>query len=480
MGRVLIRVLKVAAIGVVILLVVGAVLHYAFGLQIVLDGGGGLHVGFPPTAEAQRRAVEAHRVLQRAQPAPDAVAPPATDAAPTAAAASPAAETSSDLGDWSGFRGPLRDGAYRERPIRTDWPVEGLKPLWKQPIGGGYASFAVSRGRAFTIEQRGAEEVAAAYDVLTGREIWTNSWSAFFQEFMGGDGPRATPAAADGIVYVLGATGELRAVDESSGKTIWRKDILEDSGASNVQWGMAGSPLIVDDMVVVHPGGPGQSVVAYNRRTGARVWATQSDRAGYAAPMLATLAGVRQIVVFSASRVMGLSTDAGTLLWAHPWQTQYDINAAQPLVVGENRLFVSSGYGTGAAVIEIARSGSGLSAREVWRNIRMKNRFNSAVLHDGFVYGFDEGIFACVDAATGDLKWKAGRYGYGQVLLASGHLIVLTEEGDLVLVRATPERHDERARFSAIQGKTWNVPAITGGILLVRNLAEMAAFDLRK
>jgi outer membrane protein assembly factor BamB len=133
----------------------------------------------------------------------------------------------------------------------------------------------------------------------------------------------------------------------------------------------------------------------------------------------------------------------------------------------------------GAAVVEIAKGESGLSVREVWRNTRMKNRFASSVLHRGFIYGFDEAILACLDAATGELKWKGGRYGYGQLLLAGGHLIVLTEEGELALVTATPDRHEELARFPVLSGKTWNVPAIGGGFLLVRNLAEMAAFDLR-
>ena len=168
-----------------------------------------------------------------------------------------------------------------------------------------------------------------------------------------------------------------------------------------------------------------------------------------------------------------------------PLDDSYDVNAAQPVVVSDNRVFLSSGYGTGAAVIEIERrtgaaDGSTFSVREIWRNVRMKNRFASSVLHEGFIYGFDESILACMDASTGELKWKGGRYGYGQLVLASGHLIVLSEEGDLALVRAVPTSHEELARFPAISGKTWNVPTIADGVLLVRNLQEMAAFDLRR
>jgi outer membrane protein assembly factor BamB len=176
---------------------------------------------------------------------------------------------------------------------------------------------------------------------------------------------------------------------------------------------------------------------------------------------------------------MGITPNNGEVLWEYPWTTQYGVNAGQPLVIGDSRVFISTGYGAGAAVVEVFAADGRLSARQIWRNIRMKNQFTSSVLQDGFIYGLDESILACVDAATGELKWKGGRYGYGQVLLASGYLIVLTEDGDLALVRATPERHQEVVRFPVLEGKTWNHPAMADGYLLVRNINEMAAFDLR-
>jgi outer membrane protein assembly factor BamB len=496
MLRVLLKILKYTGLTLGMVIVVGAVL-YMFGLRIVLDGGGSPHLRFVTSAEAQARAIARHRESQRAQPAPStpvaaapATQPPAAGSAPVsvdnavqpAVATPPAAGAVRDPAGsyWTDFRGPNRDGHYRERPILTEWPAAGLKPIWKQPIGGGYASFVVARGRAFTIEQRGPQEVVAAYDVPTGRELWTNAWTAAFREMMGGDGPRATPTWADGRVYALGAQGELRSIDESTGRTVWRTNILDDSGAKNLQWGMAASPLIVDNTVVVLPGGPNdQSIVAYDRDRGTRAWSAEGDQQAYSSPMLVTLAGVRQILVFSASRLMGLSPDGGKVLWSYPWKTQFDINASQPLVVSDNRVFVSTGYGTGAAVIELTATGESISTREIWRNIRMKNQFTSSIFSDGYIYGLDEAILACLDASTGDLKWKGGRYGYGQVMLASGHLIVVTDDGDLVLVRATPDRHEERVRFPALEGKTWNHPAMADGYLLVRNLAEMAAFDLR-
>jgi outer membrane protein assembly factor BamB len=473
------------------------VLYQFFGFRIRLDGGGTPRPTFVVDPETQAAEVARHREEQRQQfssvdvssvPVPAAPTRDANTAAAGSTVAPSAADQVTPASYWTDFRGPFRDGHYRQRRIRTNWPRSGLKPIWKQPIGGGYASFVIARGRAFTIEQRGEQEVVAAYEVTTGRELWTNAWNALFRESLGGDGPRATPTWAGGVVYALGATGELRALDESSGRMFWRKNILEDNRAANLDWGMAASPLVVDDMVIVLPGGPdSRSVVAYNRKTGTRVWSALSDKQAYASPMQVTLAGVRQLIVFAAKRLIGLTPDRGELLWEYPWRTAFDINAGQPLVVSDNRLFLSSGYGTGAAVIELVLSApqepapyvAEFAVREVWRNNRMKNQFTSSVLHEGFIYGLDESILACLDAGTGELRWKGGRYGYGQLLLASGHLIVLTEDGDLALVRATPDRHEELVRFPAIEGKTWNHPAMADGFLLIRNLAEMAAYDLR-
>jgi outer membrane protein assembly factor BamB len=236
---------------------------------------------------------------------------------------------------------------------------------------------------------------------------------------MGGDGPRATPAWADGRVFALGGTGELRSLDEATGRVFWRTNILEDAGAPNLQWGMAASPLIVDDTVVVLPGGSGgRSVVAYSRVDGKRVWSALDDQQSYSSPMLAEINGVRQILVFSAARVVGLTPVTGEVLWEYPWKTDYDVNASQPVIVSGTHVFLSSGYGHGAVMLEVTRADPKWSVREVWRNIRMKNQFSTSLLHDGYLYGLDESILACLDAATGDVKWKGGRYGYGQVVLA--------------------------------------------------------------
>ncbi len=379
---------------------------------------------------------------------------------------------------WTDFRGPARDGSYRQGRLNMDWPEEGLTPIWKQPIGEGYASFVVAHNRAFTIEQRRDQEVVAAYDAATGRELWTHAWDGRFDEMMGGPGPRATPTWYDGRVYALGASGRLWCLEADDGEVVWDRDILRDSQATNLAWAMSGAPLIVDDLVVVQPGGSdGWSIVAYDRETGDVVWHVLDDVQSYTSPMLMTLAGQRQIVTVTATRVVGLTLD-GKPLWEYPWKVSVVPNVAQPLLVGPDRLFLSASYGQGAAVIELTGAEPPFGVKTVWSNNRMKNKFSSSVLHDGYIYGLDESILACMDAATGELKWKGGRYGYGQLLLASGHLIVLTERGELALVRATPDGHEEVARSSAIEGKTWNVPALADGRLLVRNAREMAGFDL--
>jgi outer membrane protein assembly factor BamB len=391
----------------------------------------------------------------------------------------PAAPSSSSRNYWTNFRGPNRDGRYEERAVRVNWPAGGLKPMWKQPVGGGFSSFVVADGAAYTIEQRRAQEMVVAYNVETGRELWTHGWNAEFSPDNTGDGPRSTPTWDAGRLYALGAEGELRALDAKTGKLHWQKNILSDNGASNISWGMAASPLVVDDKVVVLAGGTsGKGVVAYNKMTGARVWASLNDRASYTSPMLVTLAGKRQVLVVTASRLAGLDPADGAVLWSHPWDTSMGINVSQPLVVGANRFFISAGYGKGAALVELAGSGRSFTTRAVWENINLKTKFNSPVVHNGHAYGLDEGILTCIDLATGERKWKGGRYGYGQVLLASNHLIVTTDEGDLALVKADPAGYAEVLKFAALTGKIWNVPALANGRLLVRNGSEMAAYNL--
>ncbi len=445
-----VTILAAFAAGVVTMLVV------VFDLQVELAGSGLRPIFSFGDPEAHYDALDAHRA---ALPAPARPAPTATR--------------------WTDFRGPRRDGRYTETAIRTDWPGSGLERLWHHPIGGGYASFVVADGLAFTIEQRREEEVVSAYDLETGAEHWTHAWAARFADARGGPGPRATPTWHDGRLYALGATGRLVCLEAGTGELVWERNILGDGRAANLPWAMSGAPLVVDDLVVVLPGGrDGWSVAAYHRETGDVVWHVLDDVQAYASPMLVKLGGLPQVVVVTAERAVGLRPADGMLLWEYPWEVATVPNVAQPVPVGDDRLFLSASYGKGAALIELTPDGERFTASTVWETNRMRNRISSSVLVGGYIYGLDHAILACLDAATGELLWKGGRYGDGQLLAAGDHLVVLTEEGDVVLVRATPEGHQELAGFRAIDGKTWNVPSIAGGRLLVRNAREMAAFDL--
>lgn len=488
-------VMLAAPVLVVVLIGVGVYLLFGTGRGATDPGTEAHYAELERQRAAQRASAPAvdapsAAVDPQASPTADAAAQPAAegaqqpaDAAAQGTATAPAAgqpasaPASSRRNYWTNFRGPARDGRYDEQPIRTNWQG-GLQQLWKQPSGGGYSSFSVADGVAYTIEQRRGQEVVAAYNVETGRELWTNAWDALYTDSTG-DGPRSTPTWHEGRLYALGALGELRCLDARSGKLIWSKNILKENGATNNQWGMAASPLIVDDKVIVIPGGSnGKSVVAYNAKTGAPVWGALGDAASYTSPMLVTLAGRRQVLAVTSRRVAGIAPEDGTVLWEFPWSNSIGINVAQPIVVGANRFFVSAGYGKGAALVELTGAGGKLSPSTVWERASMKNKFNSSVLHEGYVYGLDEGMLTCVDVSTGEQKWKARGYGYGQVVLASGHLIVTTEEGEIALVRATPAGHTELSRFPALEGKTWNVPAIANGRLLVRNATQMACYKL--
>jgi len=431
--------------------------------------------GFPPVLTFAKTkpdylAVEAHRTRQTNQIRATITVAPATTRP-----------------YWTDFRGPKRDGHYAEKPVLTNWPGGGLRNVWRQPIGGGYASFVIADGRAFTIEQRRDQEAVTAYDIATGRELWAHAYPALFSESMGGDGPRATPTYHEGRVYSLGAQGEFCCLDAMTGGLLWRTNVLDAARATGLYFGLSASPLIVDDRVVVlsgdHPmtavkGTNSGTVLACDKVTGQRAWSALDERMAYTSPMLVTLAGRRQLLVVTAKRVVGLNPEDGALLWETPWVVQYDNGIAQPVLTGTNRFIISAGYGAGCALIEISKTDAGFHAEKIWKNQNLKNKFNSSVFHEGFVYGLDEGILTCIDVASGRRAWKDGRYGYGQLLLAGGHLVVLSGEGELILVRATSGRLEEAARFQAIKGKTWNHPAIADGKIFVRNAVEMACFEI--
>ena len=394
-------------------------------------------------------------------------------------------------GDWPAFRGQNRDDVVVGDALRTDWDARPPKQLWKQPIGSGWGAFAVIGRRAWTLEQRDESELCVCYDIETGRELWSHADAARFSSPQGGVGPSSTPTVHDGNIFTQGATGLLNCLDAATGQRLWTRNTLDDAGSPNLSWGQCGSPLVVDDLVIVNPGSnddaskaKNSAVIAYRRDNGEKIWTTANRVGSYASPHFATLNGVRQVLIYDGLGLMSLSPKSGTQLWKFDWTNNPQVNAAQPLSVDDSRVLVGSGYGQGSVLIDLQPRRDEVDPPdwivvERWQSNQFKTKFNGAVRRGNFVFGLDEGLLTCINLLDGKRIWKQGRYGYGQLLLVEDKLLILTEGGDIALVSASPETPRELARFHAIDGKTWNHLALSRGRLLVRNSDEAACFDLR-
>lgn len=395
-------------------------------------------------------------------------------------------ETSHDFPAFLGARAWAEvEGVWLE----ADWKQHPPRLLWKQPIGAGWSGFAIVGDYAVTQEQRGDLELVVCYELKTGAVAWTHSdpvrWDPRGSGALGGVGPRATPTIYKGRVFTQGATGILNCLDAATGKRLWSHDTLAEHNARQVMWGKAGSPLVVDDRIVVSVGGPeNASLVAYDFASGDEVWAGGSRQSSYATPVLTEIAGVRQILSVDEGAVTSHSVDNGELLWEHDWPSNSDSSAAasQPAPIGDDRVLLTKGYGLGAAVIQISREGELWAATPVWNNqAALKNKMSNVLVRDGYAYGLDDTNLQCVDLQNGQPKWKKRRspsFGHGQTLLVGDAILVLSEEGELILAEATPEKYHELASMKAIEGVTWNTPALSGNILLVRNGEQAAAFEL--
>ena len=379
--------------------------------------------------------------------------------------------------EWPGFRGRDRDGVIRGVRIETDWSRAKPVELWRHPIGPGWSSFAVGGDRIYTQEQRGDAEVVSAYDLKTGKPVWRHRDAARFWESNAGPGPRGTPTLDGGRVYTLGATGILNALNAQTGSVIWSRNAATDTGRTIPDWGIASSPLVVGDVVIVAAAG---WLAAYDAVTGKPRWYGPKEGSGYSSPHLVTISGVEQVVLANGPGVISVNAADGNVLWKHEWAGD---SIVQPVVLG-NDLLIGSGSGlagkTGVLRINVARDGNAWSVNERWTSTGLKPYFNDFVAHEGHAYGFDGSILACINLEDGTRKWKGGRYGNGQLVLLPEQdlLLVLSEDGELVLVSASADKFTEVARAPAIEGKTWNHPVLVRDIVLVRNGEEMAAFRL--
>jgi outer membrane protein assembly factor BamB len=389
-------------------------------------------------------------------------------------------DSTRDILDSPQFLGPNRNGIITGIKLAGDWTATPPKQLWRQPVGAGWSAFAVVGNRAYTQEQRGESECVTCYELLSGHLLWVHSNSVHFDQWQGGDGPRATPTVDQGQVFAMGATGVLDCLDAITGQRLWSHNVLSENHLANLTWGVSVSPLVFEDTVVVTGGlTNGSTVLAYRRSTGEPLWRSGSDKADYASPVLAMLAGKRLVLSVNAASLTAHDPITGELLLNHPWSNDKWPKASQPVVIGSDRVFLSAGYGTGCELLRIQMGSNGkLVATQLWHNLRMKTQFNSAVARDGFLYGLDDGSLACIEIATGERKWKEGHYGSGQTLLEDDLVIVQSELGPVFLVQVKPDGCRELGRIAALSSKTWNYPTLAGKYLLVRNNQEMACYEL--
>jgi outer membrane protein assembly factor BamB len=379
--------------------------------------------------------------------------------------------------DYPRFLGTKGTAVVEGVRLDPDWAAHPPEQLWKKQVGLGWSSFAVVGQCAITQEQRGNQELVVCYDVPTGRVEWTHANPARFSEGLGGDGPRATPTIVDGRIYVLGATGILDCLDPATGRALWSRNVLEDAGTTNLIWGKSSSPLVFDDLVVVSGGISGPTLLAYHRDKGEPAWRGGQGMSSYQSPVLATLAGKKQVLTINATSVAAHDPTDGQVLWEYAWPGSWP-KCAQPVVLDGDRVLVSAGYGAGCKMLQVRAQGTALSVSEVWANTNLRSAFANIVVRDGCAYGLDDGILACLDLASGKRKWKDGRYGHGQILLVDDLLLIQAESGDVALVEANPAAYHEVAKVPALAGKTWNNPALSGAHLLVRNDEWAACYRL--
>ena len=382
--------------------------------------------------------------------------------------------------EWPGFRGADRAARSQGPQISTNWTARPPRQIWKIPVGPAWSSFAVAGNLLFTQEQRGPMETVVCYAADTGREVWNRPIETRFDDPLGGPGPRATPTLAQGGLFVTGATGTFLRLNASTGDIVWQKDLKAVAGRSVPMWGFSASPLVVDTVVIVFAGGPGdKGVLAFDVESGALRWSVAAGSDSYSSPQSNTIAGENLVLMLSNEGLLFLDPATGKARLNYEWKFA-NYRALQPHVVSNDTILLPTGMSTGTRAIRMTKTNGKLAAEELWTSRNLKPDFTDLVSYQGYAYGNDGGIFTCVDLKTGDRQWKGGRYGKGQVLLLenSGLLLIAAEQGQVALLRANPNEHAEVASFKALEGKTWNHPVLVGDRLYLRNSQEAACFQL--
>ena len=388
----------------------------------------------------------------------------------------PAVVSNLALDDWPQWRGPNRDGRSVEKGLLKDWPAAGPPLAWRASgAGEGYSSFAVAGGRLYTLGARAGTEYTFAFDVASGKKLWEVANGKRFDNDRG-SGPRATPTVDGDRIYSFGASGDLSALEAATGKVLWTVNVLSKFGGSNIQWGLSESPLVLADRILVNAGGP---IVALKKTDGSQIWKSNGEPAGYSSAVLHEAGGVRQAIYFTHTRVVGVDVNNGKRLWSYEQVANDIANIATP-VVRENRVFVSSDYGTGAALLELTPSGGGMQAKEIYFTRDMRNHHSSSVLVGDHLYGFSAAILTAMNFNDGQVAWRDRSVGKGSLVFADDRLYLYSERGTVGLAEANPTAYREHGRFQLKSGDlpTWSHPVVSGGKLFLRDQDNIYAYDV--
>ena len=396
--------------------------------------------------------------------------------------------------DWPQYRGASGDGVSAET---LKWNAAGLKAVWKTPSGGGFSSYSVAGGRAFTLalrEKDGApQEFLTVQDALSGKELWASALSVVkfdgggddgTADNKGGDGPRSTPLVSGNSVFVLSSHLALRAFDVATGNAQWTVDLKANHEGQSLKWQNAASPLLEGGLLFVGGGGPGQSLLALEPATGKIAWKAFDEKITHATPVAATILGQRQVIFFLQSGLLSVEPKTGKELWRYSFP--YKVSTAASPVVSGDIVYCSAGYGVGAGAVRIAKGGTGFTATELYRmpgNQPLANHWSTPVVKDGYMYGmfqfkeYGKGPVKCVNIATGEVKWTKEGFGPGHVVLMGGEVVALSDAGEVVRFAAEPTQYKELSRQKVLDGKCWTTPSISGGRLFVRSTKEAACLE---
>jgi outer membrane protein assembly factor BamB len=391
--------------------------------------------------------------------------------------------TSLRAADWPQFLGPARNGVSTET-VADHFPTGAPKVVWKKDIGQGFSGPVVAAGKLILFHRLADKETVECLDAHTGARIWLSDYPTHYQDDFGFDeGPRATPTVTDGKVFTFGADGMLSCWNFSSGKRVWQIDTKDQFTAAKGFFGLACSPLVEGDSVILNiGGGKGAGIVAFDKTTGKVLWKATDDEASYSSPVAASFNGKRYVLVFNREGLVALDPASGKVYFNFPWRsrTRESVNAATPLVIGDE-IFLSASYGTGAAMLRFHEAGP----ETLWSGDEiLSNHYATSIYHDGFLYGFDGRQesgpnLRCVDARTGKVRWSQDNFGAGTLMLAGNQLLVLTEKGELIVAPATAEGFKPLAHAQILPFNSRAYPALADGLYYARSKDKLVCVDLR-